>query len=180
MTSNSASDVGGKIDHVTMSCADCGCVVARGRVVQQCDATDCCCKDLPHQTMETLVVEIRQAMETADLEVMGELLAPDARWGAPEQDVPTCRNAKQILAWYEIARDNGLRAEVMDTVIIAHNIVVGFKVLATRDGTSPSGDALRWQVLSVTDGQVAEIRGYETRRDATEFATTGVSHWRSS
>jgi ketosteroid isomerase-like protein len=130
--------------------------------------------------METLVVEIRRAMETADLEVMGELLAPDARWGAPEQDVPTCHNAQQVLAWYEIARDNGLRAEVMDTVIIAHNIVVGFKILATREATAPTGDALRWQVLSVRGGQVAEIRGYETRREATEFATSGVSHWGSS
>lgn len=148
--------------------------------MQSCDATDCCCAELPRQTMETLVTDIRQAMESADLKVMGELLAPDARWGAPEQEVPTCRNAKQVLAWYEIARDNGLRAEVMETVIIAHNIVVGFKILVTRDGTASSGDALRWQVLSVRDGQVAEIRGYETRREATEFATSGVSHWRSS
>jgi hypothetical protein len=68
----------------------------------------------------------------------------------------------------------------MDTVIIAHNIVVGFKILATREGTAPTGDALRWQVLSVRGGQVVEIRGYETRRGATEFATSGVSHWGSS
>lgn len=130
--------------------------------------------------MEMLATEIRRAMESADLDVMGELLTPDARWGAPEQDVPTCRNATQILSWYEMARDNGMRANVIETVIIANHVVVGFKVLATRDATPSAGDALRWQVLSVRDGRVAEIRGYETRREATEFATAGVSNWRSS
>ena len=132
------------------------------------------------QTMEMLVTEIRHAMESADLDVMSELLTPDARWGAPEQDVPTCQNAKQILAWYEMARDNGRRANVIETVIIANHVVVGFKILATREGIPASGDATRWQVLSVQDGRVTEIRGYETRREAAEFATTGVSNWRSS
>lgn len=163
-----------------MTCADCGCVVVRAHVVQRCDRADCCCTDVALLTMEMLVGEIRQAMETADLDAMAVLLAPDARWGAPEQEVPTCQNATQILAWYEMARDNGLRAEVVETFIITHNIVVAFKILATREGTPPSGDALRWQVLSVKDGRVAEIRGYDTRREATDFATTGVSRWGSA
>jgi ketosteroid isomerase-like protein len=132
------------------------------------------------QTMEMLVTDIREAMESADLDAMGELLTPDARWGAPEQDVPTCQNAKQILSWYEMARDNGMRADVIETVIIANHVVVGFKILAAREGTPTSGDSMRWQVLSVRDGRVAEIRGYATRREAAEFATTGVSNWRSS
>jgi len=130
--------------------------------------------------MESLTSEIRVAMESADLEVMAELLAPDAKWGAPEQDVPSCRNAQQVLAWYELGRDNGLRAEVTESEVVGSNIVLGFKILTTRDGESPAGDALRWQVLSIRDGRVAEIRGYETRREATEFATAGVSKWRRS
>jgi hypothetical protein len=119
------------------------------------------------------------AMETIDLAEMAELLAPDARWGAPEQVVPTCRNAKEILSWYEIARENGVRADVTEVGVIGEHIVVGLKVIAAKSGASKSRNTTRWQVLSVEDGRIGEIRGYETRGDATTFATSGVSHWRA-
>ena len=115
---------GEMIDCVTMSCADCGCVVRRGLVVHPCGRDECCCTHLPVQTMEVLAAEIRRAMESADLRAIGELLASDARWGAPEQEVPTCRNAQQILSWYELARDSGVRADVSETVVIGENIVL--------------------------------------------------------
>jgi hypothetical protein len=165
------------IECVTMSCADCGCVVVRGRVVRACERNECCCAELPIQTMETLASEIRRAMELVDLPAMGDLLAPDARWGAPEQDVPTCRDAQQILSWYEVARDNGVRADVTESVVIGDNIVIGLNVHPKPDDGAKSRDAQRWQVLSVKDGLVAEIRGYERRRMAIDFATSGVSNW---
>jgi hypothetical protein len=28
-------------------CADCGCLVHRGEVIERCGDPDCCCKDLP-------------------------------------------------------------------------------------------------------------------------------------
>jgi ketosteroid isomerase-like protein len=124
-----------------------------------------------------LAARVRAAMESADLTAMAELLAPDARWGAPEQDVPTCRSAKDVLAWYELARDNGLRANVIEMTIVDDTIVVGLHIIATGDETSRPDDSPRWQVLSIRDGRVAEIRGYETRGEATEFATSGVSVW---
>jgi hypothetical protein len=114
-------------------------------------------------------------MEAVDLTVMEELLAPDARWGAPEQDVPACRNAKEILAWYEMARDNGIRADITETVVIRDNILVGLKVIATGDVKSKP--VTRWQVLKVENGLVTELRGYERRGDATEQAESGISNW---
>ena len=114
-------------------------------------------------------------METVDLEMMAVLLAPDARWGAPQQEVPTCRSAREILAWYELARDNGVRAEITEIGVVGDNILVGLKVRSDPD--KMLNVATRWQVLSVRDGLVAEIRGYERRHDAMTFATSGVSHW---
>ncbi len=90
--------------------------------------------------------------KTVDLVAMGALLAPDARWGAPEQDVPTCRNAQQILSWYEMARDNGVRADVTEVTVVGERLVVGLKILACRRTTSK--DNVRWQVLCVDDGLI--------------------------
>lgn len=125
--------------------------------------------------METIASRVRLAMESVDLQLMSELLAPNARWGAPEQDVPTCRNAQQILSWYELARDNGVRAEITEMAILGNHIVIGLKVINPKD--TKSRNVARWQVLTVDGDLVTEIRGYETRGEATAFATSGVSNW---
>ncbi|MGB8196365.1 MAG: nuclear transport factor 2 family protein [Acidimicrobiales bacterium] len=114
-------------------------------------------------------------MENVDLELMGELLAPNARWGAPEQAVPTCRSASEILAWYELARASGVRADITEIVVVGDNILVGLKILAAAQTNAEVNT--RWQVLRVDDGRVSEIRGYERRREALAFATSGVSQW---
>lgn len=129
--------------------------------------------------MELLAARVRYAMESIDLEEMGELLSPNARWGAPEQDVPTCRSSQEILAWYDLARENGVRADITEVVVVGDKLLVGLKILATKDGPSKSKNVTRWQVLSVEDSRITEIRGYESRGDAMAFAATGVSRWTS-
>jgi len=126
--------------------------------------------------MESLAQRVRFAMEAIHLVTMEELLAPDARWGGPEQDVPTCRNAREILSWYELAQASGVRADITEVTVMDENIVVGLKIRANPKTKSKVN--ARWQVLSVEDGRVAEIRGFETRGDATSFATSGVSNWK--
>jgi ketosteroid isomerase-like protein len=124
--------------------------------------------------VDSLAARVRYAMEAVDLDVMRELLAPNARWGAPEQEVPTCRNAQEILSWYELALENGVRAEITEVVVVNDNILVGMRILATAQRNKVN---TRWQVLSVDDGRIAEIRGYERRGAAMTFATSGVSTW---
>jgi hypothetical protein len=130
-----------------------------------------------NESMEIIASRVRVAMESVDLQMMNELLAPDAKWGAPEQDVPTCRNAQQILAWYEMARENGVRADITAVVLVGNHIVIGLKVINPND-QKKSRNATRWQVLTVEDELVTEIRGYETRGDATAYANSGVSNWK--
>ena len=160
---------------MTTSCAQCGCVGVRVQLLAKCTDPTCCCVETPIQTMESLAAHVRYAMEAVDLDVMRELLAPNARWGAPEQDVPTCRNATEILAWYELARENGVRAEITEVKVVKDTIVVGLKILANAHTKAKVNT--RWQVLSVRDGRIAEIRGYERRGEAMTFATSGVSQW---
>jgi hypothetical protein len=128
--------------------------------------------------MDVIASRIRFAMESVDLALMSELLAPDARWGAPEQDVPTCRNAQQILSWYELARENGVRADITEVEVFDDNILIGLKILPKASEPQEARVNTRWQVLTVEEGLVAEIRGYEMRRDALAYATSGVSNWK--
>jgi ketosteroid isomerase-like protein len=80
-----------------------------------------------------------------------------------------------------LAQANGVSADVTEVVVVGENIVVGLKIhtnpkTKTKTKTKTNVNT-RWQVLSVRDGRIAEIRGYETRGDATSFATSGVSNW---
>ena len=147
----------------------------RVQLLAKCTDPTCCCVEAPIQTMESLAAHVRYAMEAVDLDVMRELLAPNARWGAPEQDVSTCRNATEILAWYELARENGVRAEITEVKVVKDTIVVGLKILPNAHTKAKVNT--RWQVLSVHDGRIAEIRGYERRGEAMTFANSGVSQW---
>jgi hypothetical protein len=164
---------------MTTSCVACGCTGVLTNRLHQCDDPSCCCADVALQTMEMLAARVRYAMEAIDLDEMARLLAPDARWGAPEQEVPTCRNAIEILSWYEMARANGIRADITEVTVVGENIVIGLIILAPAVGKKKAKDQERWQVLSVRDGRIAEIRGYQRRGEAQRFATSGVSNWAS-
>jgi hypothetical protein len=104
-------------------------------------------------------------------------LANDVRWGAPEQSVPTCTNKSQVLRWYESAQQAGASADVIETVVLGQHILLGLKVQRNPRSKSESKPMVRWQVMSIEDGKIAEIRGYETRSEAERFATSGTSNW---
>jgi len=126
--------------------------------------------------MDELAAAVAGALQSGDLAAITALMANDVRWGAPEQSVPTCRNKSQVLRWYENAQLAGASAQVIETIVLGEHIVLGVMVQGNPRAESPS-PSLRWQVMSVKDGQVAEIRGYDSRGEAEEFARSGVSIW---
>jgi ketosteroid isomerase-like protein len=127
--------------------------------------------------MYDLAIAVRDALQRGDLVALTSRMAPDVRWGAPEQSVPTCQNRGQVLRWYEKAQSVGASAEVVDTHVLGRHLVLGLRVKGNPRSESPRTPSMRWQVLSIENGTIAEIRGYESRRDAVEFATAGVSSW---
>jgi ketosteroid isomerase-like protein len=116
-----------------------------------------------------LVERVRAAMESADLDAMRDLLAPDARWGAPGDPLPPCQNREQVLSWYQMGRDAGVRARVADAFISGDSIIVGLAV-AGRGGREDDSDDVRWQVLTVRAGRIAAITGFEDRDAAITYA----------
>jgi hypothetical protein len=115
--------------------------------------------------MEDLAAVVRCALDSSDLDRFAHLLAPDVRWGAPDDPKPPCRSRRDVIRWYERGKEKGRRARVLDIAIHGDRLVVHLRVrddyaLAPEDGWD------RWQVLICSDGQVVDIRGYETAEEA--------------
>lgn len=127
--------------------------------------------------MAALAVSVKVAFEAADLSGIEALLSTDVHWGAPEQRVATCTNRGEVLRWYEAARDVGAQARVVETLILGRHLVIGMTVSGLPRAQRKKQPDVRWQVLSVTNGQVGEIRGYDTREEAENFVFSGTSHW---
>jgi len=114
-----------------------------------------------------LTSRVRQALESGDLDAIRDLLAPGARWGAPEGPGDAdCRNRDQVLAWWARARATGASAVVTEVTAGAGTLLVGLEVTGTPEAVEAGGAAQRWQVLTVRGDPITDIRGFGDRAAA--------------
>jgi ketosteroid isomerase-like protein len=123
------------------------------------------------RSTDEVASRIRAALDSADLAAFADLLDPDVRWGAPEDDAPACRDRSQVLAWYQRGRERGVRASVTEVTVAGDKLLVGLQVVAPSSaGAAPlgggGGPAGRWQVLTLAGGRVVDIRGFDDRDEA--------------
>ena len=120
-----------------------------------------------------VAVQVRTALEAADLDAFADLLDPQVTWGAPGDPSPPCQNRQQVLAWYRQGRAGGRRADVLD--VTAHEDKVLVAITVTPGDPDPGQPAAeRWQVLTVAGGRVTDIRGYDDEADARTAAGIGA------
>ena len=118
------------------------------------------------EAMARVADGVRTALESADLDAFADLLDPHVTWGAPSDPSPPCQNRNQVLAWYRQGRADGRRAHVLDVTTHDDKILVAMTV---TDRHHPSGhEHARWQVLTVANNRIIDIRGYD---DQTAAAT---------
>lgn len=115
---------------------------------------------------------VRAALNSADLAQFRDLLDPNAQWGPPDDPASGCHNRDEVVAWYQRARDNGVRAKVTEVTVGAGKLLVGLQV-AGSPAADQGGEADRWQVLTVRGGRVTDIRGFDDRDEAA--ARAGVT-----
>lgn len=101
--------------------------------------------------------QVRAALEAGDVEQFAELLDPRVTWGAPGDPAPPCQSRRQVLEWYERGRAAGMQARVLDVSTTRDKILVSMMVASPDDAI----EAKRWQVLTVANGRVTDIRGYD-------------------
>ncbi len=121
---------------------------------------------MPMPDVQYVASQVKIALESADLRAFGDLLDTNVRWGAPDDPTPSCQNRRQVLAWYERGRGAGVRAQVSEVVVVGDRIVVGLTVSGREVAPQSSGGAERWQVLTVRDGRVVDIVGFDHRDEA--------------
>jgi len=120
-----------------------------------------------------LTERVRLALESGDLDAIGGLLHPGARWGAPEgPNEADCQNRDQVVAWWAGARAAGARAAVKEVIAGAGTLLVGLEVTGTQEADEAGGAVRRWQVLTVRGDRIADIRGFDDR--AAAAARAGV------
>jgi ketosteroid isomerase-like protein len=128
---------------------------------------------LEKASLRDLAGRVREALESADLEAYRELLDPKATWGPPDDSASGCHSRDEVLSWYRRARAAGAQARVTEVVVGEDKLLVGLRVSRTEEAARSGGEVERWQVLTVRDGHVADIRGFDDR--AVAAARAGVT-----
>jgi ketosteroid isomerase-like protein len=115
-----------------------------------------------------LAERLRVALEGGDSPLLADLLDPDVRWGAPGDPSPPCQNRQQVLEWYRGGRAAGRVGTVTGVVATGAKILVAMTV--TTEGGPATNEASRWLVLTVANGRITDIRGYDDHEDAVAAA----------
>ena len=136
--------------------------------------------------LSELAEQVRTALDAGDIDGYQHLLAPDVHWGAADEPQWGCHNKRQVLNWYRAARDNGMSATIDEVLVGDDCLLVGMHVLrpdpdqpdadqtdADEHDAQPDGVAPRWQVLTVRNGLIVDIAGFDDRQQAA--ARAGVA-----
>jgi ketosteroid isomerase-like protein len=121
------------------------------------------------KSMDEMAALVRQAIAAEDFMRFSDLLDPDVTWGAPGARNPSCKNRNQVLAWYQRGRDAGVRGSVYDVDILGERLLVSMSVRGTENAQERGGAALRFQVLTVRDGRIVEIVGFDDKAEALSY-----------
>jgi len=111
-----------------------------------------------------VMAEIARQLETAsrdlDLDLLGSLLHPEVRWTG------LCNDRAQVLDWYRTVLAEGIVASVRSVEVDRDAVVLGLTVGRAAQGARPARPEPLYQVFTVRDAQIVEIRGYPDRDSA--------------
>jgi ketosteroid isomerase-like protein len=124
--------------------------------------------------MEGLARQVRVALDGGDLSGFSDLLDPEVTWGAPGAERPACQNRNQVLRWYQRGQEAGVRAVVSEVTVHGDRLLVSMTVRGSEEAEERGGAALRWQVLTVRQGRVVDIVGFDDQEDARALLQTAA------
>jgi ankyrin repeat protein len=111
-----------------------------------------------------VMAEIARHLETVsrdlDLDLLASLLHPQVRWTG------LCKDRTQVLDWYRAVLAEGIEASVRSVEVDRDAVVLGLAVSRRAQGARPAPPQPLYQVFTVRDAQIVEIRGYPDRDSA--------------
>jgi hypothetical protein len=120
----------------------------------------------PKLTTDEIAELVRGALESAEFDACRPLADPNVHWGSPDDNAAGCRNRDEVLAWYRRGRAKGVRSRVSETIAHGDHMLIGMSVSGAPSSTPSDATVDRWQVLTVDNGRVTDIRGFDTRKGA--------------
>ena len=110
--------------------------------------------------MADVAGHLEAAYRDFDLELLGSLLHPQVHWTG------VCTNSSEVLDWYRSLLADGMMATVESVEVDRDAVVLALGVARQADGVRPAPPELLYQVFTVDDAQVIDIRVYPDRASA--------------
>jgi ankyrin repeat protein len=110
--------------------------------------------------MADMARHLQAAHVDRDLELLGSLLHPNARWTGE------CSNREQVLDWYRALLAEGTVATVENVEVDSNAILLELSVTRAAEGVRPAPPLRVYQVFTVVDALVVQIDGYPDRASA--------------
>jgi ankyrin repeat protein len=111
-----------------------------------------------------VVAEVARHIEAAyrdlDIELLGSLLHPEVHWSG------VCSSSADVLEWYRNLLADGIRSTVESVEVDGDAVVLGLDVARQAEGAQPASPDHLFQVFTVENAQVIEIRAYPDRASA--------------
>jgi ketosteroid isomerase-like protein len=105
-------------------------------------------------------------------EVLGEVLAPFARWFGVE-DGQLCDGRKAIIEVMGRNLAGRLRGRIEETVQYGSRVIVGFRPEQPAQLDRPVDEGIAYMVMTIRDGHIVEMKGCADRSAAVSYAQTG-------
>jgi hypothetical protein len=118
---------------------------------------------------------LRAAIESEDMEAYGALLDENVRWGPADETPETCHGRGEVQQRLARQRAAGMQRRLLEVVPGADAILVGFNVKRPVQGGFAREHPV-YQVLTVRNQHVVDIRGYASRAEAAAAAGIAVKH----
>jgi ankyrin repeat protein len=110
--------------------------------------------------MADIARHLEAAYRDIDLDLFGSLLHPEVKWAQ------VCQNRAQVLDWYRGLLAAGTTTTVESVEVDGNAVVLGLAVALPAEGARPAPPQHVYQVFTVEDAQIVDIRGYPDRQSA--------------
>jgi hypothetical protein len=117
--------------------------------------------------MDDLATRLRTAFNAQDLDALGSLLAPDARWGEDPDGEGFCHDRQDVLGRFKHLLDEGIQARIEETTTGPRGIAVRLHVdwPDPEDQQRPELQTV-YMAFLVADGLISEIHGQDDEDSA--------------
>jgi ketosteroid isomerase-like protein len=115
-----------------------------------------------------LVRRAWEAMTEGGPEVLGEVLAPDARWYGVE-DGQLCEGRRAIIDVMSRNLAGRLRGRIEETIQDGSRVIVAFRPEQPAQVDRPLDEGVAYMVVTIREGQIVEMKGCADRAIALSY-----------